>query len=690
MSTFYLSTLPTASSRQVHLRQLLARSPAYLVLVDRSSPSGWQAISEARSYITSQPEGEWHLIAPCPHEFACPLAMTGGKDRCSFSQKLQRPSFTRKTKHASKGEEDVNYTYLVIGRGPRPSASSATEATFSNTGRIGGVGREAAEKEAIKLEGKSELREVEGGEFEMVSLANRSRDSSSSAKSSQTESQPAEHNEGVLRAEAYTWPRVVAPPMKRAGHVILDTCYPDGQSSHFLKQDCRTDGRCLVGHIQRLTYAKSHSKQVYHDARKSAWGDLFPHEPKSKIVRKRGIRKLVREEGFTGFGEVEQELDDGLGDEALTGLDHLPVGELRAADGEDEVITWKSGSTSASGTLGQRRQFSSSTTTRRPLVSDNGRAMGRRHMSARPESQPTTSASTLRPKVTLNTLRTLAAEGTPITCLTAYDFPTALLSETAGMDMVLVGDSLSQVALGHTSTTEVTLDEMIHHAKAVTRGAKSPFVFADMPMGSFETSVSDGVRNVIRMIKESGVDGVKIEGGREIVPLVRRLAEIGIPVIPHIGLQPQRATALSGYLVQGKSAQSAMDLFETARLLREAGATGFLLEAIPHRLAKYITEQLDTLTIGIGAGPDTHGQVLVITDVLGLYNGEAGGKPRFVRHFGQVGKEMKRAVEGYKQAITAREFPELGKETYAMKKEEWEGFLAARSEQERQQQGKKE
>jgi 3-methyl-2-oxobutanoate hydroxymethyltransferase len=249
--------------------------------------------------------------------------------------------------------------------------------------------------------------------------------------------------------------------------------------------------------------------------------------------------------------------------------------------------------------------------------------------------------------------------------------------------MVLVGDSLSQVALGHTSTTEVTLDEMIHHAKAVTRGAKSPFVFADMPFGSFEESTNVGVRNVIRMIKESGVDGVKIEGGREIIPLVKRLSEIGIPVIPHIGLQPQRATSLSGYLVQGKTKSAALDLFETAKELHEAGATGFLLEAIPHRLAKYITEQLGTLTIGIGAGGDTSAQVLVITDVLGLYDtadaGEEGGnKPRFVRRFGAVGREMRNAVEGYKEAIISGGFPEVGKETYGMKKEEWEGFLAAR------------
>jgi 3-methyl-2-oxobutanoate hydroxymethyltransferase len=421
-----------------------------------------------------------------------------------------------------------------------------------------------------------------------------------------------------------------------------------------------------VGNIQRLTYAKSHSKQVYHDARKSAWGDLFPHEPKTNVVRKRGVRQLVKEEGFAEAAMMGDELDvemDGLE------MEGMPVAQLDIGDG-DEVITYKSGRTAS-----QRREHSTST---RPSVSTTRTASQQRYMSARPESQPNHVPGP-RPKVTLNTLRSLAASKTPITCLTAYDFPTALLSESAGIDMVLVGDSLSQVALGHSSTTQITLDEMIHHAKAVTRGAKTPFVFADLPFGSFEQSLEVGVTNVIRMIKESGVDGVKIEGGREIVPLVKRLSSIGIPIIPHIGLQPQRATSLSGYLVQGKTAQAAMELFETAKELHEAGATGFLLEAIPHRLATYISDQLQTITIGIGAGSGTHAQVLVITDVLGLYETE-GPKPRFVRSFGNVGEEMRKAVEGYRDEVKVGGFPEMGKETYGMKKEEWEGFLKARGE----------
>jgi 3-methyl-2-oxobutanoate hydroxymethyltransferase len=271
----------------------------------------------------------------------------------------------------------------------------------------------------------------------------------------------------------------------------------------------------------------------------------------------------------------------------------------------------------------------------------------------------------------------MGADKIPITCLTAYDFPTALLSESAGVDMVLIGDSLSQVALGYNSTTSITLDEMIHHAKAVTRGAKTPFIFADLPFGSFEASVQTGVESVVRLVKEGGVDGVKIEGGREIIPLVKRLSAIGIPVIPHIGLQPQRATSLSGYLVQARTAEGAKELYETGRLMQEAGAFAVLLEAIPQSLARYITDHLDIITIGIGAGPGTSGQVLVITDVLGVYAGMDGAKPRFVRHFGNMAAEARKAVDGYVAEVKGGGFPEVGKETYGIKKEEWDRFLAS-------------
>lgn len=293
-----------------------------------------------------------------------------------------------------------------------------------------------------------------------------------------------------------------------------------------------------------------------------------------------------------------------------------------------------------------------------------------------------------RSKVTIAELSKMKQAGSPISVITAYDFPTSLLAECTGVDMVLVGDSLSQVALGHETTTQITLDEMIHHAKAVTRGAKTPFIFADLPFGSFEASTERGVESTVRMVKEGGVDGVKIEGGSEIVPLVRRLGSMGLAVVPHLGLQPQRATSTSGYLVQGRSASSAQKLLDTALELEAAGATMILLEAIPHLLAAHITSRLSIPTIGIGAGPGTSGQVLVVTDVLGTYapdsteevggvegKRETSGQPRFVRQFGDVGRESRRALQAYVDNVRSGGFPEVGKETYGIKKEEWEAFI---------------
>ncbi|EIW71277.1 hypothetical protein TREMEDRAFT_42713 [Tremella mesenterica DSM 1558] len=652
MSTFHLSTLPTVSARKVHIRQLLSLSSSYIILVDRANPAGWEAISSARTQLLSlsTPENPLHVIAPCPHDGPCPLV--GLRDICGFSQRLQRPSFVRKTKHSKRGDEDVGYTYLVIGRGPRPVSVNSKE------GRIGGVGLEVAQKEREKKAGKSELHRVEGGEYEMVSLLPHDL----SLETAQSPKIP------DLRGEAYSWPRLVAAPMKRSGHVIMDVC-------------------CTDEKIKRIIFAKSHSKQVYHDARKATWGDIFPHEPKSKSVdRARGLRRLMPAE--VDFDGVP------MGSEAEMSLamEGWPVGELVEGDGEwdeDGIITYQSPSpTLSSSSLSQSEmssfsssssESSTSSSSSSPPSSSPFSSNGQRRefsSSSRRSSVHPTDPPPGRRKVTISHLRHLASQSIPITCLTAYDYPTSLISETCGVDMVLVGDSLSQVCLGHSTTTQITLEEMIHHCKAVTRGAKTPFIFADLPFGSFESDITTGIKSSIRLIKEGLIDGIKIEGGEEIIPLIKQLNKFGIPTIPHLGLQPQRAISLSGYLVQGRDSSKAFDIYELSKKMELAGSTMILLEAIPHKLASKITNDLNIPTIGIGAGNGTSGQVLVISDVLGMYEEGLGGKQKakFVRHFGEVGKEMRKAVEGYVKEVKSGGFPKQGEETYSMKKEEWLGF----------------
>ncbi|KAK4684645.1 3-methyl-2-oxobutanoate hydroxymethyltransferase, partial [Tremellales sp. Uapishka_1] len=632
LSTFHLSTLPTPSSRNTHLSTLLSLDAPYTILVDRSTPAGWAAISEARTYILAKSSAEdpLHVVAPCPHDGPCPLV----RDICGYKQKLQRPTFLRKTKHSGRGEEEVGYCYLVVAKGERPSLRS--DSGLLENGRLGGVGREEIERLSRRDSGKTELREVEGGEFEMINLG--SLDAVYAEPSGVVEDDVLVAD---MRQEAYSWPRLVAAPMKRSGHVVMDACTPSGQ-------------------IQRLTFSKSHSNQGYYDARKSSWGDLFPHESKGKeVVRTRGIKKLSKFDQATEanwpVAELMEELESSEGDQA-------------------GVESWSHGrggkrATVVHSTFGRRREMST-------FVRRVGLSSQKRYMSAHPVERESPLPAAVKPKVTINELRRMAASKTPITCLTAYDYPTSLLCESAQVDMCLIGDSLSQVALGHSSTTSITLDEMIHHCKAVTKGCKTAFLFADLPFGSFEASLEDGMRSAIRLIKEGGVDGVKIEGGMEIVPLVQRLSAIGIPVMPHIGLQPQRATSLSGYLVQGRSASSARSVLDTALAMQSAGAFGLLLEAIPHSLATFVTDKLDIPTIGIGAGPGTSGQVLVISDVLGVYAEEPGvKKAKFVRQFANVGKEARRGAEGFVEAVKSGRFPEVGSETYAMKKDEWEAFL---------------
>ena len=257
--------------------------------------------------------------------------------------------------------------------------------------------------------------------------------------------------------------------------------------------------------------------------------------------------------------------------------------------------------------------------------------------------------------------------------LTAYDFPTGRACEAHQVDITLVGDSLAQVCLGYDSTTRLTMEEMLHHCRAVSRGSKTPFLIADMPFGTYHASVDDAVRNAIRLMQEGYAEGVKIEGGLEIVDTVKRLTSVGIPVMGHVGLCPQRHTQLSGYKVQGKDAQCAMSVLESALALEKAGAFAIVLEAIPHALGAYITRRLQRApTIGIGAGPETSGQVLVWDDVMGTWGGH---KAKFVRRFSDVKTEVEKGVTNYIQAVRSRTFPAAA-ESYEMQPGEWEKFLA--------------
>lgn len=273
--------------------------------------------------------------------------------------------------------------------------------------------------------------------------------------------------------------------------------------------------------------------------------------------------------------------------------------------------------------------------------------------------------------MTIQKLRQMKEAGAPIAMLTAYDYPSARACEAYDVDITLVGDSLAQVCLGYDSTTRLTVDEMLHHCRAVARGSKSPFLVADMPFGSYQAGSDDAIRNAVRMVQEGGVEGVKLEGGEEILESVRRLTSVGIPVMGHLGLLPQRHTSCSGYRVQGKDASSASSILRAAKALEDAGAFAIVLEAIPSKLGGYITSKLSIPTIGIGAGPSTNGQVLVWDDMIGSWNGH---KAKFVRRFADVKAEHRRGVTDYVSAVRQRSFPDFS-ESYKICEEQWIAFL---------------
>ena len=242
----------------------------------------------------------------------------------------------------------------------------------------------------------------------------------------------------------------------------------------------------------------------------------------------------------------------------------------------------------------------------------------------------------------------------PVSMLTAYDFHTAATIDEAGIDMILVGDSLGNVMLGYENTLAVTVDDMIHHGKAVCRGAKNAFVVIDMPFMSYQTSVEDAVRNAGRIMKETNCQAVKLEGGVEYADRIKAIVQAGIPVVAHIGLTPQSVNAFGGYKVQGRSLQQARKLLKDAKAVEEAGAFAITLECVPEELAKMITERSKALTIGIGAGNSCDGQVLVYQDMLGYTDGFT---PKFAKKYADLHSIMLEAFKQYKEECGQRTFP---------------------------------
>lgn len=292
-------------------------------------------------------------------------------------------------------------------------------------------------------------------------------------------------------------------------------------------------------------------------------------------------------------------------------------------------------------------------------------------MSAQPPAADAATATAPRPKVTVRTLAARRAAGTPITMLTAYDFPSAQLADAAGIDVLLVGDSLAMVVLGHENTLSVTVDEMLHHCRAVKRGAAAAMLVGDMPFLSYQVDAPSALRNAGRFLQEGGMDAVKLEGGRRVAPQVEAIVGAGIPVMGHVGLTPQSIHALGGFRVQGKTAAEAKRLLDDAVALEAAGCFSIVLESVPDRLAADVTRRLSIPTIGIGAGAGSSGQVLVFHDLLGLYERFT---PKFVRRYAELGAAARDAIGRYGADVASGAFP-AAEHTFAMSDEAWQAYL---------------
>jgi 3-methyl-2-oxobutanoate hydroxymethyltransferase len=283
-------------------------------------------------------------------------------------------------------------------------------------------------------------------------------------------------------------------------------------------------------------------------------------------------------------------------------------------------------------------------------------------MSANPER--TTKVTTVR-------LQEKRAAGEAISAVTAYDFPTARLADAAGLDVVLVGDSLAMVVLGHPNTLSVTMDEMLHHCRAVSRGASRPLLIGDMPFRSYQADRAEAVRNAGRFLAEAGMDAVKLEGGRRMADTVRAIVDAGIPVQGHVGLLPQSEKVMGGMRVQGRRAAGALGILEDAIALEEAGCFSIVVEGVPARVAAEVTARVSIPTIGIGAGASTSGQVLVLHDLVGLYEHQ----PRFVKRYADAGATIGDALRSYREDVEAGRFPSA-EHAYSMPEDEREAFEA--------------
>ncbi|MCI0518770.1 MAG: 3-methyl-2-oxobutanoate hydroxymethyltransferase [Chloroflexi bacterium] len=286
-------------------------------------------------------------------------------------------------------------------------------------------------------------------------------------------------------------------------------------------------------------------------------------------------------------------------------------------------------------------------------------------------TQAPVSPASERKKTTTLALRRKKARREPVTMLTAYDYPTAQAIDRAGVDAILVGDSLGMVVLGYATTLPVTVDEMLHHCRAVARGAVGALLIGDMPFMSYQVSPQKAVRNAGRFLQEGGMDAVKLEGGGERLEAIRAILSAGIPVMGHLGLTPQSIHQLGGFRPQGRDVSAALRLLEDALVLQEAGVFSLVLESIPARLAAHISSRLEIPTIGIGAGAGCDGQVLVTHDLLGMFDRFT---PRFVKQYADLHGEMARAFAAYKTDVEQGAFPAV-EHSVEMQEDEWTAFL---------------